>query len=211
MSKALILTILFAFFASNPALAKDHQQATLLKVFDGDTILVRVNKKEESVRLLGIDCYETYANNRAYKQAYTDKITVEKVVEQGLEAKYYVQKILKPNDTVFLETEKSERDKYGRLLAYVYLKDGTMLNKLLLKNNKAKLFIFPTCEKRTNLSNDKRSYFCSISFCARSKSESVSISTNSTSKVNTSGFSPIKSLCFLNASILIAYTAPVSP
>lgn len=36
-----------------------------------------------------------------------------------------------------------ERDKYGRLLAYVYLKDGTMINELLLEKGLARVAVFP--------------------------------------------------------------------
>ena len=52
---------------------------------------------------------------------------------------------------VYLEFEENKRDSYGRLLAYVYLKDGKMLNKMLLQNKKAKYFIYETCEKKNEL------------------------------------------------------------
>ena len=72
-------------------------------------------------------------------------------MELGKLAKYYVQKELKPDDMVYLEFEENKRDSYGRLLAYVYLKDGKMLNKMLLHNKKAKYFIYETCEKKNEL------------------------------------------------------------
>ena len=34
------------------------------------------------LRLVGIDCYETKNINRAYKQAYTDNLTVEEVIKK---------------------------------------------------------------------------------------------------------------------------------
>ena len=97
--KKLVL-ILLIIFVITPTQAMEKTTARVLKVIDGDTIEVLLDNKYENVRLLGVDCYETYPNNRAYKQAYTEKITVEKVVELGKLAKYYVQKELKPDDMV---------------------------------------------------------------------------------------------------------------
>ncbi len=148
--KKLVL-ILLIIFVITPTQAMEKTTARVLKVIDGDTIEVLLDNKYENVRLLGVDCYETYPNNRAYKQAYTEGITVEKVVELGKLAKYYVQKELKPDDMVYLEFEENKRDSYGRLLAYVYLEDGKMLNKMLLQNKKAKYFIYETCEKQDEL------------------------------------------------------------
>ena len=148
--KNIFLVVLMLLYFS-PAHAAEKTAARVVKVTDGDTIEVLIDNKPENVRLLGIDCYETYPNNRAYKQAYTEGITVEKVVELGKLAKYYVQKELKPDDMVYLEFEENKRDSYGRLLAYVYLKDGKMLNKMLLQNKKAKYFIYETCEKQDEL------------------------------------------------------------
>ena len=149
MKKIFLIVLILLYFS--PAFAAEKIEAQVIKVIDGDTIEVLLDNKYENVRLLGVDCYETYPNNRAYKQAYTEKITVEKVVELGKLAKYYVQKELKPDDMVYLEFEENKRDSYGRLLAYVYLKDGKMLNKMLLQNKKAKYFIYETCEKQDEL------------------------------------------------------------
>lgn len=148
--KNIFLVVLMLLYFS-PSHAAEKTAARVVKVTDGDTIEVLLDNKKEAIRLLGVDCYETYPNNREYKQAYTEGITVEKVVELGKLAKYYVQKELKPDDMVYLEFEENKRDSYGRLLAYVYLKDGKMLNKMLLHNKKAKYFIYETCEKKNEL------------------------------------------------------------
>ena len=92
MKKIFLIVLILLYFS--PAFAAEKIEAQVIKVTDGDTIEVLIDNKQETVRLLGVDCYETYPNNRAYKQAYTEKITVEKVVELGKLAKYYVQKEL---------------------------------------------------------------------------------------------------------------------
>ena len=56
----------------SPAHAAEKIEARVVKVTDGDTIEVLLDNKYENVRLLGVDCYETYPNNIAYKQAYTE-------------------------------------------------------------------------------------------------------------------------------------------
>jgi micrococcal nuclease len=48
-----------------------------------------------------------------------------------------------PGTSVQLEYDVRERDKYGRLLAYVYLPHGTMLNEEMLKKGYAQLLTMP--------------------------------------------------------------------
>ena len=40
------------------------------------------------------------------------------------------------------DTSQSERDKYGRLLVYVYLEDGTNINEELIKNGFAREYTY---------------------------------------------------------------------
>ncbi len=152
--KNLVITLATCIFFNFYSLAKE--QSKVVEVIDGDTILVEYQGKKETVRLIGIDCYETYPNNRAYKQAYTDGINVEKVIEKGKLAGIYTQTLVKKGDKITLEFEENKRDKYKRLLAYVYLKNGKMLNEQLLKSKNAKLYIFKTTIYKEKLFNSLR-------------------------------------------------------
>lgn len=79
--------------------------ALVTRVVDGDTVRVRLeNGKEERVRLTGVDTPESTREVEPY----------------GKEAAAYTEKWLKGR-TVYLELDVDERDKYGRLLAYVWL------------------------------------------------------------------------------------------
>ena len=84
--------------------------ATVVHVSDGDTITVQVGERTEKVRILGADTPET-VDPRKPVQCY------------GPEASAHTKARLKPGTRVQLETDAEVRDKYGRLLAYVYV-DG---------------------------------------------------------------------------------------
>jgi len=73
-------------------------------VVDGDTVHVRLeNGKEEKVRFIGVDTSESTREVEPY----------------GKEAAAYTTKRLN-GKTVYLEFDVGERDKYGRLLAYIW-------------------------------------------------------------------------------------------
>jgi len=89
------------------------------KVVDGDTIKVEpFADGEDSVRLLGIDTPETYY--KGHSQGF-----------HGEAAKAYLKGLLSVGDTVRIETDEEERDKYGRVLAYVYKGDQNINLKLV--------------------------------------------------------------------------------
>jgi micrococcal nuclease len=106
------------------------------KVIDGDTISViklrdnsNLNQEDRQeiikVRLLGINTPETVDPRR-------------EVECFGLEASNNM-KLLANDTNVILETDVSQDtyDKYGRLLAYVFLESGEMLNEIQIKNGYA--------------------------------------------------------------------------
>jgi micrococcal nuclease len=100
----------------------------LVKVTDGDTIVVKVDDKEEKVRFLLIDTPESVDPN-------------EPVQPFAKDASAFTKKQLSNGD-LSLELDVSERDKYGRLLAYVWVGDK-MLNELLLEKGYARVaYIF---------------------------------------------------------------------
>lgn len=105
-------------------------------IYDGDTIEVA---NVGRVRLLGIDTPEYKASRR--DEFYSDRygIKPEKLRFISQKAKQYSIEKAK-GERVRLLTEETERDRHGRLLAYLYLPDGTMLNRLLLKEGLATVF-----------------------------------------------------------------------
>lgn len=118
-------------------------EAKLIRVVDGDTIVVEINEKEYKVRLIGIDTPESVAS-----QEYLDK-TGKENTQIGIDASNYTKKILENVTTIYLEKDVSDTDKYNRLLRYVWIEKPNdinidtistqMLNGILLKNGIAQI------------------------------------------------------------------------
>jgi endonuclease YncB( thermonuclease family) len=84
-------------------------EARVLRAVDGDTVEVEVGGKRERVRLIGVNCPELSHPDLGIREE-----------PFGREAAEYTRKRLEGR-TVWLEPDVSERDRYGRLLAYVWL------------------------------------------------------------------------------------------
>lgn len=95
------------------------------KVIDGDTIDVSINGTKEKVRLIGIDTPEI-VDPRKPVQCF------------GREASQKTKEVLL-NQKVKLEADSTQddRDRYRRLLRYVFLEDGTNINKYLIEQGYA--------------------------------------------------------------------------
>lgn len=106
--------------------------AEITRVVDGDTMKVILrdgNSSEETIRLLLIDTPET---------VHPDK----EVQPFGPEASAYAKRLLEHQD-VQLEIDVSERDKYGRLLVYLWI-DDQMFNEMLLEEGLARVaYVIP--------------------------------------------------------------------
>lgn len=102
----------------------------VVSVIDGDTIKINYNSSAKKVRLIGIDTPESVSPNKEKNSIY------------GKEASEYTKNRLEGKD-IFIEFDVQETDKYGRLLAYVYLEDGTMYNKELIEKGYAQVATYP--------------------------------------------------------------------
>ncbi|MCR5690730.1 MAG: thermonuclease family protein [Eubacterium sp.] len=110
------------------------EKATVKKVTDGDTLTVTLNGNDTKIRLIGVDTPESVAS-KEYLQR-----TGKKNNKWGKKASDFSKKVLK-NAVVYLEYDEERVDRYGRTLAYVYIKkDGKMVmhNKTLVKKGFAR-------------------------------------------------------------------------
>lgn len=101
----------------------------VIRVVDGDTIVIDYEGTDEKVRMIGIDTPESVHPDKEKNTEFGD--TVSAFTKEQLEGKW-----------VGLELDVQERDQYGRLLAYVYL-DDVMYNKTLLENGYAAVSTYP--------------------------------------------------------------------
>jgi len=61
----------------------------------------------------------------------------------GKEATKFVKTLVNQDDRVEIEFDVQKRDKYGRLLGYIYLPNGKMLNEEIVKAGYANLLTVP--------------------------------------------------------------------
>ena len=134
-----IFLILFFFTTVCFARPDGLREYRLVRVIDGDTIVVsRVKGEEIHVRLLGIDCLETRRTERLKKQAEELGLEVEEAYRLGEEAAVTVEQTLR-DSPIFLEWEPKFNDKYQRKLGYVWA-GSELLNLRLLETGQAKLY-----------------------------------------------------------------------
>lgn len=98
----------------------------VVKVVDGDTIKLDIDGETTTVRLIGIDTPESVHPDQA------------KNVPEGKLASNHTKELLGKND-VFIEYGEEPYDKYGRVLAYVYINDDTMVNAEILNDGYAQV------------------------------------------------------------------------
>lgn len=127
----LVLSVLFVLLTACSAINspdKNRIPVKVVEVVDGDTIKVQVDGKEETVRFLLVDTPESVHPTKP-------------VQPFSKEASKFTSDLMNSSD-VELELGIGERDKYGRLLAYVYA-DGKSVQEALLEKGLARVaYIF---------------------------------------------------------------------
>ena len=139
--RPILLTLVMVLPASCQLLAESEQSASsntqsntrtlpiagdtveVTYVYDGDTIEVELNGEKVKVRYIGIDTPE---RDTPY---YAEATKANRDLVQG--------------ETVILVKDVSETDRFGRLLRYIYLPDGTFVNEKLIADGYARLITIP--------------------------------------------------------------------
>jgi micrococcal nuclease len=141
--RASTLFFLFVIFLSLVLPLHAHEQATILRVVDGDTLRILYKADDIKIRLIGIDCPESSPNQRAKKESERTGQDLEAINSMGKRATEFVMTLVKPGDKVTIEFDVEKKDKYKRLLGYVYLSNGKMLNEEIVKAGYANLLTYP--------------------------------------------------------------------
>lgn len=117
------LLVFFMILSTVPCVSEASEKDTFVKyVIDGDTITV---PGRESVRYIGID-------------------TPERGEPFYGEARKRNSSLVKGKKVTLVFCDKERRDKYGRLLAWVYA-DGVFVNEVLLREGLARRLPIPPC------------------------------------------------------------------
>jgi micrococcal nuclease len=135
-SFCLLLTLSFILTLSACAEEPTHDlQGVVTWVYDGDTLEIATLGK---VRLIGVDSPEREDSSR--DQYLANKgISAARQRQIHYAAKAFNIKHVKDQE-VSLVLGEPERDRHGRLLAYVYLPDGSLLNRLLVERGLAVVY-----------------------------------------------------------------------
>lgn len=109
IKKTLLYTLIIAFLCcpliSCEEQTQKYEKVKIIKVVDGDTVYVSFDDKSEyKLRMIGIDTPESTISHEPY----------------GKEASEFTKKMLL-GKTVYLESDVSETDKYGRILRYIWM------------------------------------------------------------------------------------------
>lgn len=133
-----ITAVFTAVLISSPGLSSRSQpvQAGAVKVsyaIDGDTIKL---SDGEHVRLIGIDTPESRYNDKTMRDSKRSKKDINIILGMGKLASKFTRGLVQ-GKSVRLEFDVEKRDRYGRLLAYVYLEDGTFVNAKIVEEGYA--------------------------------------------------------------------------
>lgn len=164
LSLTAIIAVLIGYLLPHKSSAI-KEVATLyrvVEVIDGDTIKVDFGGQIETVRLIGIDTPEIPSPYHSEEECF------------GREAAQYARELLEKQSVYLIKDPmQSNRDKYNRLLRYVFLEDGTLINAKLIKDGYAFNYIYQPFqfmkqfdylekqakENRTGLWSDKCNYY----------------------------------------------------
>lgn len=114
---------------------------------DGDTIVVDMNGTPETIRFIGIDTPETHKPNTPV-QCY------------GPAAAAHTQNVIKAAGgkvRLVSDSLSTNRDRYNRLLRYVYLPDGTDLNEVNVQQGYAFYYPYFPFTKKARFAADEKS------------------------------------------------------
>lgn len=115
-----------------------NQWYSVSDIVDGDTFKIKKGDDEATIRLLYVDTPETKKPNSP-------------VEPFGPEASAYTEQLLSESKEVRLTFDEEITDRYNRTLAIVELKDGRILNELLLEQGLAKVLIVEPNVKMENV------------------------------------------------------------
>ena len=113
-----------------PAVAQSSLEGAVVRVVDGDTVHVRLGDHIEKVRYIGVNTPEVHHPTKGEEPGGREAAAVNRALVEGRRVR--------------LELDVRSRDRYGRLLAYVYrARDGLFVNLALATDGYARPLTIP--------------------------------------------------------------------
>ncbi len=131
---------------AHPAAAKG-ELFYVSRVVDGDTLKL---SNGERVRLIGVDTPELHYSEKLLRDAKRSGKDIRAIQALGRMASDFT-KALCQGKKVRLEFDVERRDRYGRILAYVYLEDGQFVNARILEEGFGQIMTIPPNVKYAGL------------------------------------------------------------
>jgi micrococcal nuclease len=119
----LLLALLVSAAGAQPSL-----EGTVVRVVDGDTVHVRVGERIEKVRYIGVNTPEVHHPTKGEEPGGREAAAENRTLVDGRRVR--------------LELDAQARDRYGRLLAYVWVGE-TMVNAELVRRGYAQVMTVP--------------------------------------------------------------------
>jgi len=125
----------------------NYADVLVKRAVDGDTLLL---ESGERIRLIGIDTPEIHESNKLRRDSQRSGQDMHTIQALGRQSYNFTRQLVE-GKRVNLEFDVEKQDKYKRLLAYVYLKDGTFVNAEIVRQGYASLMTFPPNVKYADL------------------------------------------------------------
>lgn len=127
--------------------ASQGERAEVVRVVDGDTVIVELDGQEERLRYIGIDAPESVQPEQPVECFGPEAADANAELVDG--------------ETVFLVQDVTDRDRFGRLLRYVYVdgdaEDGTLVNLELVREGFAESISYePDVSRQDDLDQAER-------------------------------------------------------
>ncbi len=107
-------------------------------VTDGDTLTVNYLGTRERLRLIGIDSPESFDDEKAHRDSARTGEKLSSILKKGDRSKAYLATVVQRGEKLRVDFDIDKRDRYDRLLGYVYLPSGELLNVKIVRDGYAK-------------------------------------------------------------------------
>jgi micrococcal nuclease len=128
VARAIAPLLLLCAIAPAWGVERETLEGTVVRVVDGDTIHVRIGARLEKVRYIGVNSPELHHPTKGEEPGGREAAAVNGQIAAG--------------KRVRLELDVQERDRYGRLLAYVWV-GKVMVNAELVRRGYAQVMTVP--------------------------------------------------------------------
>ncbi|MFA5142964.1 MAG: thermonuclease family protein [Candidatus Omnitrophota bacterium] len=143
-----VLALALLVYAGSRFLMTSHRPAAepakeetvfVAKAVDGDTLKLSDGRR---VRLLGVDTPELHYSEKLLRDARRSRKDIKAIQGMGERAADFTRRLCE-GKRIRIETDIRRLDKYGRLLAYAYLDDGTFVNAKILEEGYGQVMTIP--------------------------------------------------------------------